>query len=134
MSVTVKIGVIGAGVLGSALARLLAARGYPVVAVSSRRLERAETLAVAVGAEAHRLPHEVAARADLTLLTLPDDQIGPVAAEVARAGGWGPGKAAVHTSGALDRSVLAPAAERGAWTGGLHPLLAAADPDQALQA
>jgi len=84
MSVTVKIGVIGAGVLGSALARLLAARGYPVVAVSSRRLERAETLAVAVGAEAHRLPHEVAVRADLTLLTLPDDQIGPVAAEVAR--------------------------------------------------
>lgn len=134
MSATVRIGVIGAGVLGSALARALAARGVPVVAVSSRRPERARVLAEAVGAEAVAAPQEVAAKADLTLLALPDDQIGPVAAEVARAGGWGPGKAAVHTSGALDRSVLAPAAERGAWTGSLHPLLAAADPDGAERA
>ena len=134
MNATARVGIIGAGVLGSALARALAARGHPVVAVASRRFEGARALAEAVGAEAVPSAHEVAANADLTLLTLPDDQIGPVAAEVARAGGWGPGKAAVHTSGALDRSVLAPAAERGAWTGGLHPLLAAADPDQALQA
>ncbi|MBI2462405.1 MAG: NAD(P)-dependent oxidoreductase, partial [Candidatus Rokubacteria bacterium] len=77
MNATVRVGIIGAGVLGSALARALAARGYPVVAVASRRLEGARALAEAVGAEAVRAAHEVAARADLTFLTLPDDQIGP---------------------------------------------------------
>lgn len=134
MDKTVKIGVIGAGVLGSALARLLAARGYPIVAVSSRRLDGAGMLARAVGAEAFAAPHEVAARADLTLLALPDDQIALVAADVARAGGWRPGTAAVHTSGALDRSALAPAAEQGVRVGGLHPLVSAADPDEAVRA
>ena len=54
MKTTLRVGVIGAGVLGGALARLLAARGYPVVAVSSRRFERAEALARDVSAEAVR--------------------------------------------------------------------------------
>jgi len=134
MQTTFGVGLIGAGVLGGALARLLAARGYPVVAVSSRRFERARELAGAVGAEAFRSPHEVAARADLILLTLPDDQIAPVVAEVARAGAWRAWQAVVHTSGAQDRSVLRLAAERGAWTGGLHPLQSAADPEEALRA
>lgn len=129
-----RVGVIGAGVLGSALARLLAACGYPIVAVSSRRFEDARTLACAVGAEAARAPHEVALAADLTLLTLPDDQIAQVTAEVARAGGWGAGRAVVHTSGALDLSALQPAAERGAWIGSLHPLQSAADPEGAVRA
>lgn len=134
MQTTLRVGVIGAGVLGGALARLLAAGGYPVVAVSSRRFERAEALARAVGAEAVRSPHEVAARADLTLLTLPDDQIAPVVDQVALAGGWRAGQAAVHTSGVLDRSVLRLAAERGALIGGLHPLQSAADPEEAVRA
>jgi len=134
MQTTLRVGVIGAGVLGGALARLLAARGYPVVAVSSRRIERAQALAQAVGAEAVRLPHEVAARTDLVLLTIPDDQIAPVVAEVARVGGWRAGQAVVHTSGSLDRSVLRLAAERGAWIGGLHPLQSAADPEEAVRA
>lgn len=134
MKTSIRVGVIGAGVLGSALARLLAVRGYQIVAVSSRRLERAQNLARAVNAQAFHVPHEVAARADLTLLALPDDQIAQVAVEVSRAGGWRPGQAVVHTSGALDRSVLAPAAERGAWVGGLHPLQSAADPDEAVRA
>lgn len=134
MDGSIRVGIVGAGVLGSALARLLAARGCAVVAVSSRRFARAEALARAVEADAVRLPQEVATRSDLTLLTLPDDAIGAVAGEIARAGGWRPGHAVVHTSGALDRRVLAPAAGCGALAGVLHPLQSAADPDEAVRA
>lgn len=134
MDGSVRVGIVGAGVLGSALARLLAAHGCRVVAVSSRRFARAEALARAVEAEACRGPHEVAIRSDLILLTLPDDAIGAVTAEIAAAGGWRSGHAAVHTSGALDRGALAPAAGRGAQVGVLHPLQSAADPDEAVRA
>jgi predicted short-subunit dehydrogenase-like oxidoreductase (DUF2520 family) len=128
-----RVGIIGAGVLGNALGRLFSQHGYRIVAVASRRLPSARALAQVVDAEAVPAPVQVATGADLILLTLPDDQVAPVVADIARAGGFRPGQSVVHTSGALDLNVLAPAAERGAWTGSLHPFQSAADPDQAVR-
>jgi len=61
--------------------------------------------------------------ADVVLLATPDDVLASVAKSLARIRGknWR-GKIVLHTSGTLDRSVLAPLARLGAATGSLHPM------------
>lgn len=61
--------------------------------------------------------------ADVILLATPDTALAPVAKALAEAGGREcRGKVVLHTSGALDRTVLAPLARCGAGTGSLHPM------------
>ena len=113
------LGVIGAGRVGNALARLLAAQGWPITAVYSRTPEHARALAGVVGAETVPDAAAVLGRAELTLLTVPDDAIGPLVPELAASAV--PGRAAVHSSGALGVEVLTPLAGRGMRVGSLHP-------------
>lgn len=57
------------------------------------------------------------------LIAVPDRAIGAVAQSLAKAGGRAcRGKIALHTSGALDHTVLAPLTREGAFTGSLHPM------------
>jgi predicted short-subunit dehydrogenase-like oxidoreductase (DUF2520 family) len=61
--------------------------------------------------------------ADVVLLTTPDRELGSVAHTFAKFGREAcEGKIFLHTSGALDRSILAPLARLGAATGSLHPM------------
>jgi predicted short-subunit dehydrogenase-like oxidoreductase (DUF2520 family) len=63
------------------------------------------------------------AAAATILLTVPDDAIAAVAAQLAgMAGKELRGKVVLHTSGALDTSVLEPLRECGAAAGSMHPL------------
>jgi predicted short-subunit dehydrogenase-like oxidoreductase (DUF2520 family) len=119
------VGIIGAGRVGSALALALAEKGHRIRAIASRRDNTARALARRIlGAEATSAS-EVAAHCDLVFLTLPDNAVASVAAELP----WRAGQAVVHTSGGLDLSVLQPAAARDALTGGFHPLRAFAAGD-----
>jgi predicted short-subunit dehydrogenase-like oxidoreductase (DUF2520 family) len=113
------IGVIGAGRVGQTLARGLHRAGYPIAAVCSRSPEPAVRLAAVVGAAVVSVPQDVPTQCDLTLLTVPDDALSGLAGTLAQVD-W-TGRAAVHTSGAHSREVLAPLAARGALTGSLHP-------------
>ncbi len=113
---------MGAGRVGRALARQLHEKGWRVGAVVARSLPSARAAVRAIGAgrsQAGISPEVLAAR--VVLIATPDDAIRGVAAELAALGNWR-GKIALHTSGALDRSALAPLAARGASTGSLHPL------------
>jgi predicted short-subunit dehydrogenase-like oxidoreductase (DUF2520 family) len=114
-----KLGFIGAGRAGSALAMALAATGYDVVAIASRTAASATTLAAALPkAQAVDGPQTVVDSTDLVFITTPD-----VAIESAVSGlRWRPGIAVVHTSGVETRSLLQKAADAGAETGSLHPL------------
>ncbi len=116
---TPALGIIGAGRVGSALARLLAARGWHVTVVYSRTPAHAAALADAVNAQQAATPGEVLATADLTLLAVPDDVIGLLAEQLAERDL--PPRSVVHTSGALGAEALAPLAARGLHTGSLHP-------------
>lgn len=116
---TPTLGVIGAGRVGGALARLLAARDWSVVAVASRTHAHAQALADDVVALCMPDAGSVFARADLTLLTVPDDGLEPLALTLAKAAV--PGKAVVHTSGARGAEALAVLAARGMRVGSLHP-------------
>jgi len=112
------LGFIGAGRVGTGLATGFARAGHDVVAVASRSIASAQALARRVPGARASAPQEVADRADLVFLTVPDDAIEAVASGVR----WRPGGACVHCSGAAELSVLKKAVADGALAGGFHPL------------
>jgi predicted short-subunit dehydrogenase-like oxidoreductase (DUF2520 family) len=116
---TPTLGIIGAGRVGGALARGLAARGWEVTAVASRTTAHAEALAAAVNAQVVADAADVVRAAELTLLTVPDDAIAPLTQQLAACDL--PAHALAHTSGALGVEALAPLAARGHRVGSLHP-------------
>ena len=125
-----KLGFIGAGTVGAALAARLSGRGYPVAAVSSLSRASAQKLAQAAsGCRVFDSNQAVADNAELIFITTPDDAIAPVAAEVQ----WHPGQSVVHCSGADSVDILQPAREAGAEVGAFHPLQTFASPQQALE-
>jgi len=116
--------IVGTGAVGTALARRLVDRGYPVQAVLSRTADDARVLADRVGAavgtdQASALPGAVR----LVLLCVPDDAIEAAATALAewREHPW-ERTIVAHTSGARTAAALAPLAEQGAATLSFHPL------------
>jgi len=124
-----KLGFIGAGTVGTALATILSDRGYQVVAVSDRSQTSAEKLAQAIsGCRAVDNSQAVADAAELTFITTPDGAIPLVASEVQ----WHPGQSVVHCSGADSTDTLEPAKKSGAQAGAFHPLQTLASVKQAI--
>jgi predicted short-subunit dehydrogenase-like oxidoreductase (DUF2520 family) len=125
-----RIGIIGAGRVGTGLALCLARAGRGVVAVTSRSAASARALARRVrGARAVSSAQEVADLAELVFLTVPDDAISTVASGIR----WRKGSACVHCSGAGDLDLLAKAASDGARTGGFHPLRMFGEPGKSFE-
>jgi predicted short-subunit dehydrogenase-like oxidoreductase (DUF2520 family) len=112
------LGFIGAGRVGTGLAMGLARAGHDVVAIASRSIASAQALAERLPGARAITPQEVADRADLVFLTVPDDVIEAVASSVR----WRAGSACVHCSGAAELSALKKAVADGALAGGFHPL------------
>ncbi|GIL11871.1 MAG: NADP oxidoreductase [Chloroflexota bacterium] len=125
-----SLGFVGAGKVGSTLARLWFRAGYRIAAVYSRDEAKASALAALTGAAAVVSVEAVIEAADLTLLTVPDDVIAPLAASIRTAALSG--KSVIHTSGARNAETLLPLAERGAMIGSLHPAYPFADVETAL--
>jgi predicted short-subunit dehydrogenase-like oxidoreductase (DUF2520 family) len=114
-----KLGFIGAGTVGTALAIRLAEKGYPVVAVASRRYESAKKLAgLVTGCRAYENNQAVADKAEVVFITTPDMVIPVVAAQLK----WNSGQNVIHCSGADSLDVMEPARLAGARVGGFHPL------------
>ncbi|MBI2831703.1 MAG: DUF2520 domain-containing protein [Chloroflexi bacterium] len=125
-----KLGFIGAGTVGTALAHRLNAGGYKVVAVSSRTKASAEKLAQSIdGCRAYDDSQGVADNAELVFITTPDAAIGQVAAQTV----WHAGQSVVHCSGADSTQVLEPASKPGAVVGTFHPLQTFASVRQAIE-
>ncbi len=125
-----KIGFIGAGTVGTALAVRLSSKSYQVVAVyDSQSQTSAEKLAQAVsGCNVANNSQAVADTADLTFITTPDDAIARVASEIK----WHSGQSAVHCSGADSTDILEPARKLEAQVGAFHPLQTFASVKQAI--
>ena len=125
-----KLGFIGTGTIGSALALTLHSRGYPVVAVSSRYHASARKLAQAInGCSAVTDNQEVADTAEFVFITTPDDVIASVASQTK----WHQGQYVVHCSGADTTDILEPARKGGAYVGVFHPLQTFAGAREALE-
>ena len=126
-----EVSIIGAGRLGTTLAVALARKNYSIQSVVARRAQNARKAAkllddsprVLAANQLHSLPPT-----DLFLITTPDDQIGPVAAELSKFESKPNRKlTALHTSGALSSEVLAPLRRKGWNTGSIHPLISVSD-------
>ena len=131
------VSIIGAGRLGTVLARALAARGYSINSLVARRLQNARKAAAFLKANPGTLvenkPLVVAAGqirllppADLFLISTPDDQIATVATELSGLE-FARKPVVLHTSGALSSEVLSPLRKKGWSTGSIHPLLSISD-------
>lgn len=121
------MGVVGTGRVGAVLGAALARAGHGVVAatgVSRQSVRRAERLLPGVPLVA---ADEVAARAALVLLTVPDDVLADLVSGLARTGAWRPGQIVVHAAGAHGLGVLEPAARAGALPMALHPAMTFTD-------
>ena len=126
-----RLGVIGAGRVGGALAVAIDRAGWRVAAVSSRdAARRARAAGLVPGARVVDDPATLVGLVDVVLLTVPDDVIGTIAASIRLR----PGQAIVHTSGALASGVLAAAQVPGTTAASFHPLVPFADLDGALAA
>lgn len=117
------VGVISAGRVGTALGVALERADHVVVACSAisqesrqraeRRLPDTEVLAI----------HDVAARAELLLLTVPDAELAGVVAGLAATGAVRSGTIVVHTSGANGVAILGPLTELGCIPLAIHPAM-----------
>jgi predicted short-subunit dehydrogenase-like oxidoreductase (DUF2520 family) len=115
--------VIGAGRVGAVLGSALRAAGHAVVgasAVSRDSLDRVDALLP--GVPVLEIP-ELVERAELVLITVPDDALADLVAGLATTGAWQPGQLVVHTSGRFGWRVLQPAVASGAIPLALHPAM-----------
>lgn len=111
----------GPGRVGGSLAAWAVARGARLEAVAGRREGPAAELAARLGGRAVPLAGLESAGLDLLLLALPDGALAEAAEILARRP---QAPVALHTSGALGASVLAPLESAGAALGSFHPLKA----------
>ena len=124
----VRVAVIGPGRVGTSLARALPGE-YEVVAVAGRGDEALARFAAQVGPVPARSAAEAAAAADLVLLTVGDDALDDVVAELARADAVGPGSRWVHTAGSRGVGALRPLRLAGGEVAACHPAVSFPDPE-----
>jgi predicted short-subunit dehydrogenase-like oxidoreductase (DUF2520 family) len=116
------IAIIGPGRAGSALGRALHSAGYPIAAIGGRNPDNVRNLAAELNARACQSPATTIDLADLTILAVPDDVILSLSTDMVGSLCSATGRAAVHLSGAQDRSALKPLAQAGLRIGVFHPL------------
>ncbi len=125
----VRIGFIGAGTVGTALAVRLSRQGYQISAVYDMIPASVKRFIEAVaGCQLYEKAQDVADNADFVFITTPDDFIPQVAIGVR----WHPEQMVVHCSGAASTDILEPARKCGAMVGCIHPLQTFASVAQAV--
>ncbi|MFE4452051.1 Rossmann-like and DUF2520 domain-containing protein [Streptomyces sp. NPDC056796] len=117
------VGVVGAGRVGPALAASLQLAGHRPVAVSGVSDASVRRAAALLPDVPLVTPAEVLARAELVLLTVPDDALPGLVEGLAETGAVRPGQLLVHTSGRYGAKVLDPALRAGALPLALHPAM-----------
>jgi predicted short-subunit dehydrogenase-like oxidoreductase (DUF2520 family) len=118
-----RVGVVGAGRVGSVLGAALAAAGHDVEAAAGVSRESAERAARLLPGVPLLPADEVVAASDLVVLAVPDDVLAGLVAGLAETGSWRRGQLLFHTSGAHGLAVLEPAERAGVLTLALHPAM-----------
>ncbi|MEZ0166389.1 Rossmann-like and DUF2520 domain-containing protein [Kineococcus sp. LSe6-4] len=114
------VAVVGAGRVGPVLGAALRTAGHRVTGITARTRQAAERVE-ALLPDVPWIEPEDAFTADLVLLAVPDDVLGPLVTGLAP--NVRPGQLVVHTCGLHGLGVLEPAARHGALTLALHPAM-----------
>jgi predicted short-subunit dehydrogenase-like oxidoreductase (DUF2520 family) len=117
------VGIIGAGRAGIALGAALARAGHEVVAASAVSEASVSRARVTFPGAAIAEPVQVLSRADLVLLTVPDDVLPGLVAGLAATGAPVEGRMLAHASGRYGIAVLEPAVRLGGLPLALHPVM-----------
>lgn len=127
------VGIISAGRVGSTLGAALARAGHRIVAASAVS-EASKARAARLIPSAEILPaDEVARRAALLLIAVPDDAIADLVGGLVGGGHLQPGQLVAHTSGSHGIEVLRPAASVGTLNMALHPVMTFTGRDEDLE-
>lgn len=117
------IGVLGAGRVGAVLGAALRRAGHDIVGATGVSEESRDRIDALLSGVPVVEPDVLVGQADLVLLTVPDDQIRPVAAGLASLGAWRAGQIVVHTSGRYGTEALADAIAARALPLAIHPAM-----------
>ncbi len=128
-----KVGIIGAGVVGTAVGVVLSNKGYEITGVYDIKPESTLELVERTGCAPRSLPEEVSLSADILFITTSDTAIQEVVKRLADYEAFHPGQVVVHMSGAQTSEILDKAKGFGAHVLSVHPLQAFASFDQAVQ-
>ncbi|RCX10375.1 putative short-subunit dehydrogenase-like oxidoreductase (DUF2520 family) [Anaerobacterium chartisolvens] len=124
-----RIGIIGAGRLGTALAVAMSREGHVPAAVYSKRHASSELLCERLGIGCVNSLLYAVASSDTIFIAVPDSQIEDVVQNIIDCTEDSDirGRVFFHCSGAADSSVLEPLRLKGGHTASLHPLQTFAD-------
>jgi predicted short-subunit dehydrogenase-like oxidoreductase (DUF2520 family) len=117
------VGIVGTGRVGAVLGAALQRAGHRLVAasgVSEQSRARAAELLPGIPIMA---VEEVIERAELVLLTVPDDALPPLIAGLSATGSWQAGQLVVHTSGRYGTAIFDAAAGHHVLGLALHPVM-----------
>jgi predicted short-subunit dehydrogenase-like oxidoreductase (DUF2520 family) len=117
------IGIIGCGRVGASIGAAWRQAGHAIIGVSATSTasrERAEDMLPGVPILD---PDEIAERAELVLVAVPDDQIEPLVTGLANLGHIHSGQILIHCSGRYGTDVLEAGTSLGALSIALHPSL-----------
>ena len=117
------VGLVGAGRAGTAMAVALAKAGHRVVAASAVSQASLNRIAASLPQVPVLQPEHVVERADLALLTVPDDALGGLVSGLAATRVPMAGKLVAHASGRHGLAVLDPVVAKGALPLALHPAM-----------
>lgn len=118
-----KVGIIGPGRTGTALACALVNAGHRVVAASAVSATSKDRVRANFPGAQITDPAGVVRKADLVLLTVPDDVLAGLVGGLARTGAPLRGRLLAHASGAHGIAVLDEATRNGALPMAIHPVM-----------
>jgi predicted short-subunit dehydrogenase-like oxidoreductase (DUF2520 family) len=127
-----KIGIIGAGVVGTAVGVVLNSKGFEITGVHDAKFESTRQFVDRIGCTAHMSPQEVSRSADILFITTTDSSIQEIVNTLVDNSALRPGQVIIHMSGAHSSEILNRAKELGAYILSIHPLQSFANLEQAI--
>jgi predicted short-subunit dehydrogenase-like oxidoreductase (DUF2520 family) len=118
-----RVGVVSAGRVGTALAVALSRAGHRIVAASAVSAASRDRIERYLPDTPVQEPADVLDAADLVLLTVPDDALAGLVGGLAATGAPLAGRLLAHASGRHGLAVLDPAVRQGALPLALHPVM-----------
>lgn len=129
-----KVAIIGAGKVGTAIGYLLKKSGYSIAGIASRTLDSARKARTFIGEGVVTTDlKSVASNASIIFITTSDGAIEEVCRKIASQGGFRKGSVVFHMCGALPSSILNSAKRKGAYIASIHPLQSLADVKEAVK-
>lgn len=128
-----KIGIIGTGVVGTAVGVVLNQKGYEITGVYDVKSESTKQIVERIRCAACSTPQEVSRSADIMLITTSDSAIQSVANSLAEAAAFYAEQVIIHMSGAQSSEIIDRAREFGARVLSVHPLQSFANFERAME-